>query len=175
MGNTQQRSSIVVSTPLSSSGMFTSSRRFAAAPMSAITHCVQPHEADGSKDVGEAEWRRRLSPAQFRVLRHKGTDPRHMPLDRCFDKGLYLCAGCKSLLYTSEMKFDCPCGWPAFYDCVPEAVRESPDADGHRVEILCNRCNGHLGHIFRGEGFDTPPPSERHCVNSTSLTFLPAE
>jgi peptide-methionine (R)-S-oxide reductase len=136
------------------------------------TNCAQPNEADGSKDIGNEAWRKSLSPAEYRILRQKSTDPRHMPLDRFFEEGAYLCAGCKTLLYTSAMKFDCPCGWPAFYDCVPKAVREEPDADGSRVEILCNACNGHLGHVFRGEGFDNPPPNERHCVNSTSITFV---
>lgn len=143
-----------------------------SAMSSSTTHCAQPHEIDGSKDVGDAEWRKQLSSAEYRVLRDKGTDPRHMPLDRFFEEGSYVCAGCKTLLYTSEMKFDCPCGWPAFFDCVPKAVRESPDADGQRVEILCNACNGHLGHVFRGEGFDNPPPNERHCVNSTAIAFV---
>eukprot|EP00658_Telonema_sp_P-2_P082436 TRINITY_DN8715_c0_g2_i4.p1 TRINITY_DN8715_c0_g2~~TRINITY_DN8715_c0_g2_i4.p1 ORF type:complete len:187 (-),score=0.76 TRINITY_DN8715_c0_g2_i4:362-922(-) len=95
--------------------------------------------------------------------------------DDHYDVGEYHCAGCETLLYTSRMKFDCGCGWPGFWDCVPGAVREHSDADGRRVEILCTACNGHLGHVFRGEGFDNPPPNERHCVNSTSLVFIKTE
>lgn len=135
------------------------------------TNLAQPNEVNGTKDRSDAEWKATLSADQYRILRQKGTDPRHMPLDRFFEEGEYHCSGCGVLLYKSTMKFDCPCGWPAFYDCVPKAVREEPDADGRRVEILCNACNGHLGHVFRGEGFDNPAPNERHCVNSTSITF----
>lgn len=138
------------------------------------TNCAQPTERDGRLDIGDAEWKAKLSPQQFRVLRQKGTDPRGMHYDKFFKEGTYACAACNSVLYTSAMKFECPCGWPAFFDCVPKAVREEPDADGHRVEILCNACNGHLGHVFRGEGFDNPPPNERHCVNSTSIVFTSA-
>jgi peptide-methionine (R)-S-oxide reductase len=70
------------------------------------------------------------------------------------------------------MKFDCGCGWPGFWTCLPKAVREEADADGRRVELLCNACNGHLGHVFRNEGFSNPPPNERHCINSVSLRFV---
>eukprot|EP00331_Platyophrya_macrostoma_P032826 CAMPEP_0176436284 /NCGR_PEP_ID=MMETSP0127-20121128/17871_1 /TAXON_ID=938130 /ORGANISM="Platyophrya macrostoma, Strain WH" /LENGTH=146 /DNA_ID=CAMNT_0017819563 /DNA_START=166 /DNA_END=606 /DNA_ORIENTATION=- len=141
----------------------------------AHTNCAQIEEKDGSLDIGDAAWRERLTPAQFRVLRGKGTDPRGVGYERFFEKGTYVCAGCGSLLYTSAMKFHCPCGWPAFFDCVPKAVREERDRDGMRDEILCNRCNSHLGHVFRGEGFDNPSPNERHCVNSTSITFVPGD
>eukprot|EP00796_Vickermania_ingenoplastis_P004640 gene4640-3343_t len=131
-----------------------------------MTHCV-PATAPGagSKDVPDAQWRERLSPAAFRVLRLKATDPVGGPLDDCFEPGEYRCAGCETPLYTSKMKFACGCGWPGFWDCLPGVVREVPDADGRRVEIVCHACNSHLGHIFRGEGFQNPPPNERHCVN----------
>ncbi|EPY40285.1 hypothetical protein AGDE_03643 [Angomonas deanei] len=137
------------------------------------TNCASVKEKNGVKDVGDAEWKKLLSPHAFYILRQKGTDARHGPLDKCFADGLYYCAACGELLYTSKMKFDCGCGWPGFWDCVPKAVREEQDADGHRSEILCNACNGHLGHVFRGEGFHNPPPNERHCVNDTSLRFEP--
>ncbi|RNF21510.1 peptide methionine sulfoxide reductase B8 [Trypanosoma conorhini] len=138
-----------------------------------MTHCVSRAEADGSKDLGDAAWRERLTPAQFRVLREKGTDPTFGQYDDHFEPGVYLCAACGARLYTSEMKFRCTCGWPAFWDCVPGAVREEPDADGVRREIVCNACNSHLGHVFRGEGFNNPAPNERHCVNGTSIHFQP--
>ena len=129
-------------------------------------------EKDGSKDLGDAVWKSRLTPTQYAVLRNKGTDPPHRgEYDSLYDEGEYFCAGCDTLLYTSDMKFDCGCGWPGFWTNVPKAVREEPDADGSRVEILCNACNGHLGHVFRGEGFPNPL-NERHCVNSTSLRFV---
>ena len=134
-----------------------------------------PNERDGSKDVGDAVWRERLSPQQFAVLRGKGTDRPHVgKYDDFYEKGTYDCSGCGAPLYTSAMKFECGCGWPGFWDCLPKAVREEPDADGRRVEILCNACNGHLGHVFRGEGFDNPK-NERHCVNSTSLVHRKEE
>jgi len=132
-----------------------------------------PGEADGSKDVGEAEWRQRLTSKQFFVLRNKGTDPPNTgAYDETFDEGVYVCAACGTPLYTHEHKFACGCGWPGFWTNLPKAVREEPDADGRRVEIVCNACNGHLGHVFRGEGFKNPRPQERHCVNSTSVRLI---
>lgn len=140
---------------------------------SASSHTALIAERDGSKDVGDAEWQKRLSPVQFRILRKKGTDPRHLGYDNHYPKtGLYACAACHTPLYTAQMKFDCGCGWPGFWDCMPKAVREEADADGSRVEILCNACNGHLGHVFRNEGFSNPEPNERHCVNSTSIEYV---
>ena len=87
--------------------------------------------------------------------------------------GVYVCAGCKAPLYTSEMKFTCGCGWFSAYTNIPKAVLEQPDSDGSgRTEIVCNYCFGHLGHVFRGEGFSNPAPNERHCVNSISVKFV---
>lgn len=137
------------------------------------TSCAQSNERDGSKDRSWQEWREVLTAQQFRVLRMKGTDPVGGVYDDFFGDGTYECAGCGTPLYTSAMKFRCGCGWPGFWDCLPKAVLEVPDADGRRVEIQCNACNGHLGHVFRGEGFANPPPNERHCVNSTSVRFVP--
>lgn len=139
------------------------------------THCVSSTTPGaGVNDVSDEEWRKKLTPQQYRVLRQKGTDALHGPFDRFFEKGIYHCAGCQTPLYTSSMKWDCGCGWPGFWDCLPNAVREITDADGHRMEIVCHACNSHLGHVFRGEGFRNPPPNERHCVNSTSLVFVPS-
>ncbi|KAG5498442.1 hypothetical protein JIQ42_03248 [Leishmania sp. Namibia] len=138
------------------------------------TNCAGPHEKDGSKDVGDAEWKKLLTPQEYRVLREKGTDPVGGKYDDLFADGEYLCAACKTPLYLSSMKFACGCGWPGFYDCIPKRVREQPDKDGRRIEIVCNACNSHLGHVFRNESFRNPLPNERHCVNSTSITFRPA-
>ncbi|KAF9570932.1 hypothetical protein EC968_001181 [Mortierella alpina] len=119
----------------------------------------------------EEEWRAVLSPEQFRVLRQKGTErPNTGEYNKHTDKGVYTCAGCHTPLYTSTTKFSSGCGWPAFFDAIPGAVGRHADADGHRVEIVCNACGGHLGHVFKGEGFATPT-DERHCVNSVSLKF----
>ena len=107
-------------------------------------------DKDGSKDLTDAEWKSKLTPQQYRILRGKGTDmPRSHPYDDLYAPGKYFCAGCDTLLYTSEMKFDCGCGWPGFWTNVSKAVREEPPARGRtHVEIVCNACNGHLGHVF---------------------------
>ncbi len=86
-------------------------------------------------------------------------------------QGQYCCRRCGSALYPSASKFDAGCGWPAFDQALPGAVEEWPDADGHRVEIRCHHCGGHLGHVFYGEGFSAR--NERHCVNGLALAFLP--
>ncbi|EPY26709.1 peptide methionine sulfoxide reductase B8 [Strigomonas culicis] len=140
-----------------------------------FTHCVPADQPNGSKDVDDATWRTKLSAHEYFILREKGTDARHGPLDKVFAPGDYFCAGCGTHLYTAGMKYDCGCGWPGFWDCVPGVVREQPDKDGRRTEIVCNLCNSHLGHVFRGEGFTNPPPNERHCVNDTAVKFVPAE
>lgn len=159
---------------------FSQTRRIAFSTYKAMefsaTHCVNSSAPGaGVKDMPDEQWKKKLTPEQYRVLRQKGTDPLHGPLDRNFAKGTYHCAGCHTPLYDSSMKWDCGCGWPGFWDCFPDRVREVPDADGSRTEILCHACNSHLGHVFRGEGFRNPPPNERHCVNSTSLIFVPSK
>ncbi|KAL3896893.1 MAG: hypothetical protein SGCHY_003778 [Lobulomycetales sp.] len=118
------------------------------------------------------EWRAILSREQFRILREKGTEApgsgkynKHYP-----SVGVYCCAACNTPLYNSSHKFDSGCGWPAYFDCIPGAVTRHADADGRRIEIVCTACGGHLGHVFKGEGFKTPT-DERHCVNSVSLKF----
>ncbi len=86
--------------------------------------------------------------------------------------GTYLCRQCNNPLFRSADKFDSGTGWPSFDDTIEHGVREVPDADGSRVEIVCANCDGHLGHVFRGEGFT--PRQTRHCANSVSLRFIPA-
>ncbi|RVX10161.1 Peptide methionine sulfoxide reductase B3, chloroplastic [Vitis vinifera] len=93
--------------------------------------------------------------------------------DKFFEEGVYNCAGCGTPLYKSTTKFNSGCGWPAFYEGLPGAINRTPDPDGMRIEITCAACGGHLGHVFKGEGFPTPT-NERHCVNSISLKFTPA-
>jgi len=89
------------------------------------------------------------------------------------ESGTYTCKQCNTPLYLSSSKFDSGCGWPSFDDSVDSNVKELPDADGRRVEIVCKNCDGHLGHVFRGEGFTEK--STRHCVNSISVNFINKE
>ncbi|CAE8591048.1 unnamed protein product [Polarella glacialis] len=140
----------------------------------------------GAVDVKlpDAEWKSKLPENVYKVLRQKATEPGHkLTFPKGFDdhkaEGVYACAGCLAAgfevpLYTSRMKFDCGCGWPGFWTNVKDAVYEKRDADGRRCEVLCSRCDGHMGHVFRGEAFGHPT-DERHCVNSLSLVFLPAK
>ncbi|KAM0947736.1 putative peptide-methionine (R)-S-oxide reductase [Dioscorea sansibarensis] len=130
--------------------------------------------SSGSVQKSEEEWRAILSPEQFRILRQKGTEyPGTGEYDKFFGEGIYECAGCGTPLYRSTTKFNSGCGWPAFFEGVPGAITRTPDPDGRRTEITCTACGGHLGHVFKGEGFNTPT-DERHCVNSISIKFKAA-
>ncbi|ORY61257.1 Mss4-like protein [Pseudomassariella vexata] len=118
------------------------------------------------------EWRAVLNKEQFNILRKKATEaPFTGKYNNFHETGVYTCAGCDAPLYKSNHKFSSHCGWPAYFDSIPGAVTRHEDRSyGLRTEIVCSNCGGHLGHVFKGEGYPTPT-DERHCVNSISLNF----
>jgi peptide-methionine (R)-S-oxide reductase len=139
-------------------------RSGAAAPGS------QPFEVVRS----EEEWRRLLTPEQFRILRQHGTERAGTsPLDKQYGAGTYRCAGCDLDLFSSTTKYDSGTGWPSFWAPIEGAVGTAEDRSFFmtRTEVHCRRCGGHLGHVFD----DGPPPTgRRYCINGAALRFVPA-
>jgi len=132
-----------------------------------------------SKDLPktEEEWRTRLNPAEFRVLRQAGTEaPWTGEYTDTKTKGVYRCRACGFELFSSDTKFDSHCGWPSFWTPLAEdRVRliEDTSMGMRRTEVRCANCDSHLGHVFEGEGYGTPT-DQRYCINSISLTLEPA-
>ncbi|WP_422752703.1 peptide-methionine (R)-S-oxide reductase MsrB [Micromonospora sp. WMMD708] len=124
----------------------------------------------------EDEWRVRLTPEEFRVLREAGTErPFTGEYVDTKTPGVYHCRACGLELFSSDTKFDSHCGWPSFDDAIPGRVKEIQDRSLGmvRTEIRCARCDSHLGHVFHGEGFT--PKDTRHCVNSVSIRLEPTQ
>lgn len=123
------------------------------------------------------EWRAKLTAAEFHVLRESGTErPFTGEYDEHFEPGTYYCRGCGAELFRSTEKFASHCGWPAFWSAAAQdRIREIPDNSipgRPRTEVRCAACDGHLGHVFEGEGYQTPTDL-RYCINSVALRFEP--
>ena len=123
------------------------------------------------------EWRERLTPAEFQVLRQAGTEaPFRGEYTDTKTEGVYSCRACGTELFRSDTKFESHCGWPSFYaPLAGDTVEYIEDRSQgmRRVEVRCANCGSHLGHVFEGEGYDTPT-DQRYCINSISLTLEPA-
>jgi methionine-R-sulfoxide reductase len=112
-----------------------------------------------------------LTPEESRVIVDKGTEPAFSgQYNDLKDVGTFICRQCNAALYRSDDKFNSGCGWPSFDDEIPDTVARHPDPDGRRIEIVCQNCAGHLGHVFLGEGMTSK--DTRHCVNSLSIKII---
>jgi peptide-methionine (R)-S-oxide reductase len=138
-----------------------------------------PPQPAAKVEKSDEEWKKLLTPEQYRILRQAGTERPNGEVYKQFKaqgEGTYYCGGCNAELFTSKEKFDSHCGWPSFYD--PSKAKNVVTRDDFsggmvRTEVLCAKCDGHLGHVFKGEGFDTPT-DQRYCINGIALKFVPA-
>ncbi len=139
-----------------------------------------PAEPTGKVEKTDAEWKKQLTPEQYSILRQAGTERANGAVYKEFKhqgKGSYHCAGCNALLFTSEQKFDSGCGWPSFYDPAKAenvSIKKDVSMGMTRIEVTCAKCDGHLGHVFEGEGFNTPT-DKRYCINGGGLIYVPAK
>lgn len=149
----------------------------AAIALYEATHSPLLAESSDSKKFPvmktEAEWKAELTPEQFKVLRKHGTERAgSSKLDKTYDPGTYICAGCQQELFHSDTKYDSGTGWPSFFKPVDGAVGTQVDNGFFttRTEVHCSRCGGHLGHVFE----DGPQPTGlRYCMNGVAMTFVP--
>lgn len=136
-----------------------------------ISGCTQEEKPTANKNNKKMQFKK-LTPEEERVIVYKGTEAPYTGIYENFkEPGTYVCKRCGAPLYRSADKFDANCGWPAFDDEIPGAVKRVSDSDGMRTEIQCAACGAHLGHVFLNEGFTQK--NARHCVNSISLSFVP--
>jgi peptide-methionine (R)-S-oxide reductase len=134
---------------------------------------MKPTQKDFPLSKSDKEWQQQLTPDQFRVLRQHGTERAFTsPLDKIYEEGTYCCSGCGNPLFSSETKYNSRTGWPSFYAPIEGAIGTSVDRTLFmtRIEVHCDRCGGHLGHVFP----DGPKPTgQRYCMNGVSLNFVP--
>jgi len=158
------------------SGIFTAWTLIAQAQPSMTTSDKAPDQPKKTVKKSDAEWKKTLTPEQYRIARQSGTESPNGKIYQQFKEqgsGSYYCVGCNAKLFSSKEKFDSHCGWPSFYDPAnAKNVKLIPDPDGRRIEVRCAICDAHLGHVFKGEGFNTPT-DKRYCINGTILKFVP--
>lgn len=144
---------------------------FLLTSLSCTSQVTKTESKNHPKKMTEQDWKNKLTPEQYRILREKGTEyPNTGEYNLHFEKGNYHCAACNALLFKSTQKFESSCGWPSFDDAVKGAIIYQEDRSHFmvRTEIICKNCGGHLGHLFD----DGPTKTgERYCVNSVSLIF----
>lgn len=150
---------------------------------SALTSCHAQDKSDEKAtnaqfpvQKSENEWKKELSSEEFQILRNKGTERAFTgEYFDFYEEGTYVCAACGNTLFTSKTKYHSGCGWPSFYDAIDNTAIIEKEDTSHgmvRTELLCSKCGGHLGHVFK----DGPAPTGlRYCINSASLDFVKKE